>query len=466
MATSPPILRVSPNARHLQSADGRPFFFLADTAWELFHQLDREETTHYLEDRAAKGFTVIMAVVLAERDGLRKPNAYGEIPLLDLDPARPNPRYFEHVDFVVEKAAELGLVIGMLPTWGDKVTDALGGSGPVIFNPANARSFGAFLGQRYRHRPLIWILGGDRNIDSDPILETWRAMAHGLRSGDEGRHLITFHPRGMQTSSCWLHNEDWLDFNLYQSAHLRKYQRVYDFALNDYLLQPPKPTVEGEPAYEDIPVHFWVYIDWQTDPEVRRNVLDDDNLIRDPGYFEEGFFDAVDMRVHAYWNLLSGACGFAYGNNAVWQMLRKGEEPAIPTLCDWRDALDRPGARQVSLIKALFLSRDFSRLRPDQAVVYGPNPHDENHVRAASAEDGSFALAYLPQGKSIIAVLGKIAGPRVRAWWFDPRCGEALPAGAFENRGHATFEPPSSGHGHDWVLVLEDASAFDKPPGA
>jgi hypothetical protein len=67
-------LRVSEDGRHLVQADGRPFLYLADTAWQLFHRLSREAAGRYLEDRAAKGFTVVQAVVLAELDGLETPN--------------------------------------------------------------------------------------------------------------------------------------------------------------------------------------------------------------------------------------------------------------------------------------------------------------------------------------------------------------------------------------------------------
>ena len=42
-------------------AEGTGFFYLADTAWELFHRLDRAEAELYLKDRAAKRFTVIQA---------------------------------------------------------------------------------------------------------------------------------------------------------------------------------------------------------------------------------------------------------------------------------------------------------------------------------------------------------------------------------------------------------------------
>jgi len=84
-----PQLRVSDNRRFLVTNDGRPFFYLADTAWELFHRLNREQAVKYLDTRAAQGFTVIQAVALAELDGITVPNAYGKLPLVDGDPARP-----------------------------------------------------------------------------------------------------------------------------------------------------------------------------------------------------------------------------------------------------------------------------------------------------------------------------------------------------------------------------------------
>src|SRR5690349_8487231 len=82
-------LRVSRNHRFLETADGKPFFWLGDTAWELFHRLTREEAETYLKNRAEKGFTVIQAVALAELDGLHDPNAYGELPLENDDPTKP-----------------------------------------------------------------------------------------------------------------------------------------------------------------------------------------------------------------------------------------------------------------------------------------------------------------------------------------------------------------------------------------
>ena len=188
-------LRVSDNRRFLAKGDGSPFFYLGDTAWELFHRCDRDEADLYLRDRAAKGFTVIQAVVLAEFDGLKVPNPYGHTPLIDNDPAKPNAKYFEHVDYVVDKAAELGMFVGMLLTWGDKVNKKWG-IGPEVFTPQNARPYGEYLGKRYKDKPIIWLLGGDRPIENDTHLAIWRAMAEGIRAGDVGAEHRQGHPGG------------------------------------------------------------------------------------------------------------------------------------------------------------------------------------------------------------------------------------------------------------------------------
>jgi len=170
-------LQVSANRRYLVKPDGTPFFYLGDTCWELLHRATRGDANLLLKTRADQQFTVIQAVVLAEFEGLTAPNAYGAVPLKDLDPTKPNEPYFAHVDYIVEKAAEFGLFVGMLPAWGDKVGPVLWGGGPAIFTRDNARVYGRFLGKRYRDAPIIWILGGDRPADTDAVRSIWRAMA-------------------------------------------------------------------------------------------------------------------------------------------------------------------------------------------------------------------------------------------------------------------------------------------------
>jgi len=47
-------LKVSDKHRCLMDFEGKPFFHLADTAWELFHRLDRNKADLYLRDCASK----------------------------------------------------------------------------------------------------------------------------------------------------------------------------------------------------------------------------------------------------------------------------------------------------------------------------------------------------------------------------------------------------------------------------
>ena len=440
-------LQVNESQRYLETTDGKPFLWIGDTAWELFHKLNSEEATEYLENRKAKGISIIQAVVLAENDGLRIPNSYGEVPLFDLDPTKPNDAYFKHVDFIVNKAEELGFFVGMLPTWGDKIYSIHPGSGPIVFNKENAFVFGEFLGNRYKNKPIVWILGGDRNIANDEVFEIWSSMAAGLKEGDNGNHLITFHPRGNSSSSLSLHNETWLDFNIYQSGHDEKFNNVYEFAEKDRALQPIKPTLEGEPAYEDIAVEFWNYkIDYN-------RVLNKDGLIKDKTYYTKGFFTDYDVRIHAYWNFLSGACGYTYGNNAIWQMFKKGGNIAIPCLYDWRESMDRPGSFDLIHVRSL-LEDKFYKIVPDQSLIKNPVKRGENYIAAAGSTDNSFALIYLAKGQKVNVVMSKLKG-EIATSWFNPRNGFKKQIGIFDDKGIREFTPPSSGFGNDWMLVLE-----------
>ena len=422
-------LQVSDNARYLTRPDGAPFFYLADTCWELFHRLAREEADQYLENRARLKFTVVQAVLLAEQDGLRVPNPYGDRPLHDSDPEQPNEAYFRHADYVVDRAAELGLFVGMLPTWGDKVGPKYWGVGPKIFNPGNARTYGRFLGERYRDKPIIWILGGDRPAKTEALRDVWRAMAEGLKEGDDARHLITYHPiGGVSCSDYWPSDESWLDFYMIQSGHQARNRPNYKLVEADYRLQPTKPTMDGEPRYENHPIGF-----------------------------KEGnaLFDDYDVRQAAYWGLLAGGCGHTYGCHEIWQLWEPGRKPVTFARTPWREALDLPGARQMQYVRALFESHAFLKLVPDQSLIISEHGRGMHHARAARADDGSFAFVYLPTGRPVGIGLKKLAGERVVAHWYDPRDGKWWRTGDCRARGTRRFIPLTSGRGNDWVLVLD-----------
>ncbi len=445
-----PRLKVSDNRRFLVTEAGRPFFWLGDTAWELFHRLNREEAVRYLDNRARLGFTVVQAVALAELDGLNDPNPYGHKPLIENDPTRPDVKdgpendYWDHVDFIVREANRRGINVGLLPTWGDKWNKKWG-VGPEIFTPQNAETYGEWLGRRYRDAGLVWILGGDRPVENDTHREITRALARGLRRGDGGAHLITFHPTGGSGSAQWFHGEDWLDFNMRQNGHVAEFTGRYDQTRADYDRAPVKPVLDGEPIYEDHPVSF--------DPK------------------KLGHSIAADVRRPLYWDLFTGGFGHTYGHHSVWQMWQPGRQPINNPLMPWFEALDQPGAAQMQHAKHLLLSRPFLTRVPDDSVIVTdrvptsvPGAGRYRFV-ATRDEAGSYAMVYAPVGRAFKVRMDVIKGTPVKAWWFNPRDGRATLIGEFPNTGERAFAPPDPGEHLDWVLVLDDAGRNFPPPG-
>jgi hypothetical protein len=438
-------LMVSENHRFLVFEDGTPFFYLGDTAWELFHRLSKTDADKYLENRREKGFTVIQAVALAELDGLNDPNAEGEKPLIDNDPTKPNEKYFAHVDWVIKKAEEKGIFIGLLPTWGDKWNKKWG-VGPEIFTPENAKVYGEFLGKRYKSSPnIIWIVGGDRPVESDLQRQIVVEMALGLKAGDDGNHLISFHPSGGSGSAQYFHNDNWLDFNMRQNGHSASYTERYFMTLEDYKREPVKPVMDAEPIYEDHPINF--------DPD------------------KNGHSVATDVRRPLYWNLFSGAFGHTYGHHSVWQMYSPDKQPINRPLMPWFEAIDQPGAGQMVYGRLLVESRPFLTRIPDNSIIVPGNV--PSSVPGAGAysfvstrdQQGTYAMVYAPVGRKFSIRMDVIKGKNVIAWWFNPRNGEADKIGRFTNEGTQTFNTPTPGESLDWILVLDDADARYNAPG-
>ncbi|HEY0945399.1 MAG TPA: DUF4038 domain-containing protein [Opitutaceae bacterium] len=435
--SAPPLnagLRVSADGRHLEDAAGRPFFWLGDTAWELLHRADADEAAAYLSDRAAKGFNVILTVVLAEQNGLTAPNAQGHLPLIDEDPTRPNEAYFLHVDHVIAKARALGLHVGLLPTWGDKFNRRWG-IGPEVFTPANARTYGAWLAARYRDAPVIWILGGDRLPDQPVHTEIIDAMAAGIRSIAGDRQLITYHPWGERSSSEVFHDRPWLDFNLFQSGHARRDGLNFEMTRRDRALTPAKPVIDGEPCYEDHPVN------WK----------------RGPG---DEWFGEFEVRRAAYWSLLAGAAGHTYGNHNLWQLWQPGRAPISHARTPWRQALEHPGASQMGIMRRLFETRPWTRLRPRDDVLGDLPAAPEATVLAAVDADGRFVLVYTPFGHAFSLARSALAGTPLKAQWIDPRRGAHHEISLSETSEAAlAFDPPGEpARGNDWVLAVESVA--------
>jgi len=458
-----PRIRVNSDGHFLQTEDGQPFFWLADTAWELIHATTREECSYYLHTRARQGFTVIQAVALSEFDNFQTPNVLGLRPFEDAEFSQPSEAYFARVVEIVREAGSLGLYVALVPSWGDKLT-APWGMGPRIFRNDNlkaARSYAKYVATKLSGESnLLWILGGDRpplvNGMRNEFLERmakeagfpkdqdwrpiWREFAAGLKEGWGAEPCITYHPQGgPESSSLFLQSEPWLSFNGMQSGHGSGHDvPVWEWIARDYQMQPAKPTLDLEPNYEDHPVNPWPT--W------------------DPA---NGYFRDWDVRKQTYRSVFAGGCGVTYGHGAIWGFAGpRNHAPLYPDR-DWTDALQRPGGRQMIFLRGLVESRPYFRRVPDQKILRGDAGVGARHMQATRDREGKYAFVYFPDRDMAAHLdLASMATRKLRAWWYDPRTGVASLEGVEERD---TFRSPS--HGPDWVLVLDDPAVGFGLPG-
>jgi hypothetical protein len=194
--------------------------------------------------------------------------------------------------------------------------------------------------------------------------------------------------------------------------------------------------LDGEPLYEDHPVCF--------------NAKD------------LGTSSAYDVRKLAWLNVFAGAFGHTYGCHDIWQMYAPNREPVNGPHFPWYIAIDLPGAGQLKYLRNLVESRPMFERVPDQSLITDAL-NANNRIQATRGQD--YILVYSSQGNKFTVNTGKISGKELTAHWYNPKNGELKEAGKFQKKGSQEFTPPSTGYGHDWVLIIDDVSKNYKLPG-
>jgi hypothetical protein len=433
-------LRIADNPHFFADGKGDPFFWLGDTGWLLFTKLNREEAAQYLEDRKQKGFNVIQVMVLHTLGAV---NVYGDSALVNKDVTRPLTTpgnsfsdslqydFWDHVDYVVDKAAEKGLLMALVPVWGTNIK-----KGGV--NQAQAKTYASFLASRYKHKPnIIWLNGGD--ISGGDSTRVWQTIGSTLHTMDSV-HLVSFHPRGRTQSSDWFRQEPWMDFNMFQSGHRRYEQDTaqdghrygednWRYVATDYGQTPVKPTLDGEPSYENIPQGLH------------------DTL--------QPYWKAADVRRYGYWSVFAGAAGFTYGDNAVMQFFGpKDKNSAYGAKAFWFTAINDTAAGQMIWLKKLMLSRPYFSREPAPALV---DRQGSRYDYLAATKGKGYAMVYTCNGRVIPVHLEQLGGKKTKASWYSPRDGSSKDAGIYDNKGLQVFDPPGEQqNGNDWVLLLDE----------
>ena len=428
-------LKVSDNRRFLVHEDGTPFFWLGNTAWLISERLNRDEVEFFLTREHEAGYNVEQIQVLCATPTF---NIYGQ----QANDASFNFSrysvpgvygYWEHLDYIVDMAEQMGIYIAMDCIWGSQIDK---------MDAEKATAYGKFLAARYKGRPnIIWMIGGD--IKGDKGTEAWDALARAIKKGDPG-HLMTFHPRGRTTSAWWFNDREWLDFNMFQSGHRRYGQRNGD---GDYTIKDNteednwryvdltwegnevKPVIDGEPSYEDIPqgLHDFSAPRWMD----------------------------YDVRRYAYWAVFAGCFGHTYGHNSIMQFMKPGLLGSFGAEKPWWDAMKDPGFGQMKYLKWLILAFPFEERIADQSVIAGQN--GERYDRNIATRGNDYLLVYNYSGKPMQLDLTKISGQKKNVWVMNPSDGSLKYLGEYDSKVTEFVNDGAYLRGSDRVFIAVDA---------
>ncbi len=441
-------LRVAGDQRHLQHADGTPFFWLADTWWMGFCQRmswpqDFQELT---ADRTGKGFSVIQIVAGLYPDmepfDPRGANEAG-FPW-ETDFSRINPAYFDHVDLRVAYLVQSGLVPCIVGFWGY----FLGFAGPDVL-----KKHWRYLIARYGAYPVVWCAAGEallpwyksdefrevlESLDKgqwlpDQMRATWSDIMRSIRATDPYHNPLTIHP--IQHGTDQVDDPTTMDIDWLQTGHGGQASAINTIRMVEDALsrQPKMPVIVSEVCYE--------------------------------GILESS---REEIQRFLFWScLLSGAAGHSYGANGIWQVNTK-EQPhgASPHGISWghtpwKDAYKLPGSGQLGLGKRLLEQFEWWRFETHPEWVT-PHQSAENRISGyAAGIPGQARVMYFPV--SAIAILATKqptlrqleADVRYQGTWFDPKTGTRYDVGAVQGNADGDYQVPTPAILQDWVFILE-----------
>ena len=391
-------LVVSDNGRHLAFADGTPFYYVADTPWQLLASLPLDEAKEYIDIRRSQGFTALQLVATpwsfddraahwdfnGER-GQARVNADGEAPFFgadgsaptattEVDFSRPNDRYWRHVDAVLDHLAAQDMAAYFIPLWASNFASS--------FSEDDHYAIGRTLGARYRRQPnLLWALGGD---EARVSVAKYRRLHSGLK--DAGiTQLVTMHPRAGRSSSEHMDGE--LDFDSVQDRGTvaNMLQRI----VGDHARKPTRPTFLCETWYEH-PAH-----------------LGDGGVF---GIHKAG--ETPAFRAHYWAARLHGGFGEGYGGWTNWLNLEH-----------WRRDIRLPGAVAIAAhMQNILKSVDWENLQPDAGLVVDATAE----VHAARSEASRSVVLYVAS-PACATVDGAWFGDAFTVAWHDPADGRTTP---------------------------------------
>ncbi len=407
-------VRVAADKRHLEHADGTPFFWLGDTWWMgLCHRIRFPGEFHTLAaDRVRKGFTVIQIVAGLYPDmGAFDPRGANEAGFpWEADYARIRPEYFDAADKRIDHLIDQGLMPCIVGAWG-------------YFEPwmgvEKLKQHWRYLIARYGAMPVTWCVAGEANLpwylasnfpsDDREQVHGWTEVMRYVRKTDPFHRPLTIHPTAINryTARHATDDPELLDFDMLQTPHgQREAVPITVKAMREsYTLPPTMPVINGEAAYEML----------------------------------LGTLPTRWTRTMFWLCMMNGAAGHTYGGNGIWQCNRRDEpHGASPHggnygTIPWDEAMHLPGSKQIGLGKQLIAKEKWWQFTPHSewasyADPSGPSldsaswiwyPEGDAKVDAPVAKRWFRATFEVPEGRTVKSARLLFAADDWAAAWLN-----------------------------------------------
>lgn len=421
---------IAADSRSFVDATGRPFYYVADTAWNAISRMTDEGFEALATTRQQQGFTALQLSLL-DFDPSRR-DTYGNAPF-EATGALDRPQvgdgeeddYWDRVARRLDLCESLGLVVVLIPSWYGGWGDSW--RGHVTLERAEA--YGAFLAERFGDRTNVWwLLGGDNDpgdggeatqgvpgeLDRGPRVEETIAMGRALRAGAATEQLMSYHTARTLTAEEHFGAESWYEISAAYSG-----ENSAPYVAAEYERETVRPVVLWEAYY--------------------------DERTREP------LLDRRMLRAQAYHALFAGAAGFAYGHEQVW-----------PVLEDWGKALDAASAQDIGRFSRFVSSLHIGVLTPvsdaDGSIGLLPGGYGTegtpSMASAALLPNGEGAAIYFGEPRGTVVVDTTALNPTAtyELRWFDPETGEEFFVAA--DRSGTAIEVNWPSQSNDAVLTL------------
>lgn len=410
-------LRVSLDRRYLMHADGTPFLWMGDTAWNALWKGTLEDWHHYAGVRARQKFSVVQTVATGtvNRNSTQNPVS-GQMPFREN--SEPNPAYWSDIEKKISVANDNGLFVLLTGL----------GAAPAGFATQQAgQAFARYITGRLAGLMVILSPSMDQRIDAQN--EDAARRLHEIAT-----HLITQHPGTHLDTSRRYHAATSTDFAGLQSGHhsgdlVRVYTAAREWTLELWHRIPTKPVINIEAMYD-----------------ARGN---NDG----PNWREQ------DVRRCGWIAWLSGSRGYTYGagdvppkvpggSGGVW---RFNTDPG--TYDYWRMALTWPSATQMTHLRDFIAGIAWWKLVPAPELIRNQGKDPLRQMVASRTADGKLLVAYLPDNAAVTLDLSGFGSASWTGNWFNPLSGKSQPAeGRAAPEGGTTLQKPTEWN--DAALVI------------